>query len=255
MSVLGVAVDDARLPIQSQVASVGNSAGEIAICQILENILNGRVDGAAGERVVGVRKESCTVANIELDRGVFRRGGRDRAAFSGGVGSCVHRGRVLGEVSLHLSDIGHRRYVLRRSPIAIASITAEEEVLVVTNRAAECAAEAVLDIRGFGCLVEGGRVEIPAAIELEGGTMPLVGSGLCHYAHDSSGVAPKLRAEVVGLHIVLAGGIRVRGGVAAVAQARHVEAAVEIVGNLARKIVCRTVDVDVRFIEAEAVCV
>ena len=84
--------------------------------------------------------------------------------------------------------------------------------------------------------------------------MKLVGPGLCDYANNSGGVAPKLRTEVVGLHIVLAGGIRVWVACRCCA-GRHVEASVEIVRNLAGKVVCRTVDVDVCLIEAQAVCI
>ena len=83
--------------------------------------------------------------------------------------------------------------------------------------------------------------------------MKLVGSGLGYHTDDSSGVAPKLRAEVVGLHIVLADGIRVWNLVAAVAQAGHVQAAVEIVRNLSSEIVSGTVDVDVILDESQAV--
>ena len=75
--------------------------------------------------------------------------------------------------------------------------------------------------------------------------MKLVGSGLGHHADDGGGVAAKLRAEVVGLHIVLADGIRVWDLVAAVAKAGHVQAAIEIVRNLACEVVRGTVDIDV----------
>ncbi len=123
----------------------------------------------------------------------------------------------------------------------------------MANGTAECGAETVRDVGGFGCLVVRDRIEISGAIELECRTMPLVGSGLGNHADDGCGIAPKLGAEVVGLHIVLADGVGVWHFVTAVAQAGHVEAAVEIIRNLAGEVVCRAIDVDVIFNEPQAV--
>ena len=83
--------------------------------------------------------------------------------------------------------------------------------------------------------------------------MKLVRSGLGDHADHGCGIAPKLCAEVVGLDIVLAHRIRVWNLVAAVAQAGHVETAIEIVRNLAGKVVRGAVDVDVIFNESKAV--
>src|ERR1700678_1170351 len=98
-----------------------------------------------------------------------------------------------------------------------------------------------------------GGIEVLGAIELKGRAMELIGSRLGHDADDRGRVTPELRAEVVGLHAELAEGVRIGNRVTTVAQTGHVEAAVEVVGDLSGKVIRRTVDVNMHLWEAQAV--
>ncbi len=139
---------------------------------------------------------------------------------------------------------------------AITAEAAEEEVLVVTDRTTDRGSEAVLVVwilRGAHAGVMRDRIEVPVAEEFECRAMEAVGAALGDDADDGGGVTAELGAVVVGNDIELADGVGVGNLVAGVAEAGHVEAAVEVVGDLADEAVRRAVHQNLELLIAEAV--
>src|SRR5215469_765741 len=139
--------------------------------------------------------------------------------------------------------------------IAKTAKAGEEEVLVMANRTTHGGAEAMLVVgrRRVSTAVKSGSVEVSIAEELEDRSMVAVGAALGDDADYGGGVTTDLGAVVVCHHVELADCVRVGNLVAAVAQACHVETAIQVVRHLADEAVRRTVHQDLEFLVAEIV--
>ena len=83
--------------------------------------------------------------------------------------------------------------------------------------------------------------------------MELVGAAFGDNADHRPGVAAKLRAKVVGDDVELAYGVRVGYLIAAIAEAGHVEATIEVIRYLGYKAVSGAVRQDLDFLITKAV--
>ena len=139
---------------------------------------------------------------------------------------------------------------------AVSGEAAKEEVFVAADRTTDGSAEAMLVVgilRGAYAGVMGDRIEVAVAEELEDGAVEAVRAALGDDADDSRGVAAELGAVVIGDDVELADRVGIGNLVAGVAEAGHVEAAIEIVGDLADESVGRAVNQNLDLLIAEIV--
>ena len=178
-----------------------------------------------GDGFVSGRESRCACAQTAGDR----RGGR----------------KVLREVARALQGVRHDRVEGLRVDFTQSAVAAEEEDPVLPRRAADGCAEAIAVQRGACGLQIAVGVEVCFLVELENGTVNLIGAGLRDDRNDTGAGAAIFGAEVVGVHCELLDGVRVRDDVAGGAHTGHVEAAVQVVRYLAHHVVGRPVDDDV----------
>ncbi len=88
------------------------------------------------------------------------------------------------------------------------------------------------------------RIEVSFTVEFKRRTVEAVGTAFGDNADNASGILSDLRTVVVRDYVELAHRVRIGDLVTAVAQAGHIEAAVEIVRDLADEAVGRTIDED-----------
>ena len=115
--------------------------------------------------------------------------------------------------------------------------------------------EAVDVFRRPRCLKITVGIEVRLLMKLEDRTMHLVSAGLRQDGYNASARATILRAEVIRLNIELIDCIRVWNDVAGSTNAGHVNAAVEIVGNLSDHVVAGSVNNHVLHRETDRVLV